>query len=253
MDVNKTEQIFKKHLGELVRGSDAFFWLFSYKSYKGLKVVLWENKTRMMWLHYKPFKATAFPLEGLYMEAGLILEKVPDADDVQSEKLMLVLRWPTHLCTTHDALWNSNFPDLSVFIFLCSGSAGARLRRWDFWSFPLRPCSSTDAGQEPLPQHLPDSRRWTLHLIIFWTPAACSCFVPQLCIFLVLAVCSDDLTHKYKGFTVMTEEERYEALRHCRYVDEVVRDAPWTLTQEFLEKHKVSAKAVDFPWAVCNV
>lgn len=60
----------------------------------------------------------------------------------------------------------------------------------------------------------------------------------RVCIFLY-AVCSDELTHKYKGFTVMTEEERYEALRHCRYVDEVVRDAPWTLTQEFLEKHKV--------------
>ena len=52
-------------------------------------------------------------------------------------------------------------------------------------------------------------------------------------------VCSDELTHKYKGFTVMTEIERYEALRHCRYVDEILRDAPWTLTPEFLEKHKV--------------
>lgn len=37
----------------------------------------------------------------------------------------------------------------------------------------------------------------------------------------------------------MTEIERYEALRHCRYVDEILRDAPWTLTPEFLEKHKV--------------
>lgn len=53
-------------------------------------------------------------------------------------------------------------------------------------------------------------------------------------------VCSDELTHKFKGYTVMTEDERYDALTHCRYVDEVVRDAPWTLSTEFLKKHKVN-------------
>lgn len=55
----------------------------------------------------------------------------------------------------------------------------------------------------------------------------------------VTPVCSDELTHNFKGFTVMNENERYDAVQHCRYVDEVVRNAPWTLTPEFLAEHRV--------------
>ena len=44
---------------------------------------------------------------------------------------------------------------------------------------------------------------------------------------------------KYKGKTVMTDKERYESVKHCRYVDEVVEDAPWVLTDEFLRKHRI--------------
>lgn len=52
-------------------------------------------------------------------------------------------------------------------------------------------------------------------------------------------MCSDELTHKYKGFTVLSDEERYDAVSHCRYVDEIVRDAPWVITPAHLKKYKV--------------
>lgn len=68
---------------------------------------------------------------------------------------------------------------------------------------------------------------------------------PNSEVYLMVGCCNDQLTHSRKGKTVMTDYERYEALRHCRYVDEVVVDAPWVLTDEFLSQHKIDFVAHD--------
>ncbi|KAL1834464.1 choline-phosphate cytidylyltransferase 1 [Daucus carota subsp. sativus] len=68
--------------------------------------------------------------------------------------------------------------------------------------------------------------------------------------YLLVGCCNDEVTHKYKGKTVMTDKERYESLRHCKWVDEVIPDAPWVVTMEFLDKHRIDYVAHDsLPYA----
>ncbi|KRH92539.1 phosphate cytidylyltransferase beta isoform, partial [Pseudoloma neurophilia] len=58
-------------------------------------------------------------------------------------------------------------------------------------------------------------------------------------VFLIVGVTNDKITEQLKGKTIMNENERYESLKHCKYVDEIVEDAPWVITTEFLEKYKI--------------
>lgn len=62
---------------------------------------------------------------------------------------------------------------------------------------------------------------------------------------LLVGVPSDELCTANKARTVLSHFERLESVRHCRWADEVVPDAPWILDEAFLEKHNIDYVAHD--------
>ncbi|KAK6201530.1 putative cholinephosphate cytidylyltransferase [Scheffersomyces amazonensis] len=67
---------------------------------------------------------------------------------------------------------------------------------------------------------------------------------------LVCGVPSDIETHKRKGLTVLSDQQRCDTLKHCRWVDEVIPNAPWCVTTDFLDEHNIDYVAHDdLPYA----
>ena len=60
---------------------------------------------------------------------------------------------------------------------------------------------------------------------------------------LVVGVLSDETAAAYKRRPIMTLTERVAVIEACRYVDEVIPDAPDRLTTEFLDEHRVALVA----------
>jgi ethanolamine-phosphate cytidylyltransferase len=57
---------------------------------------------------------------------------------------------------------------------------------------------------------------------------------------LVVGVLSDDTAASYKRRPIMTLAERVAVIESCRYVDEVIADAPFQVTQAFLDEHTIT-------------
>ncbi|KAF7430781.1 hypothetical protein PC9H_006492 [Pleurotus ostreatus] len=58
-------------------------------------------------------------------------------------------------------------------------------------------------------------------------------------VFLVVGVFSDELCQTHHTAVAMPHVERCEILRHCRWVDQVLPDAPWQLDAKYLHRHRI--------------
>ena len=56
---------------------------------------------------------------------------------------------------------------------------------------------------------------------------------------LIVGIHSDATVASYKRTPIMTMEERIESVRGCRFVDEVVPDAPLIVTREWIDRNGI--------------
>ena len=56
---------------------------------------------------------------------------------------------------------------------------------------------------------------------------------------LIVGVHSDETVAGYKRNPIMTMEERMASVRACRFVDEVLPDAPLVIPREWIEAHRI--------------
>jgi cytidyltransferase-like protein len=57
---------------------------------------------------------------------------------------------------------------------------------------------------------------------------------------LIVGVLSDETATAYKRRPIMTLAERVAVIRACRYVDEVLPDAPYAVTAAFLDQYDIA-------------
>ncbi|KAI0799807.1 hypothetical protein BC629DRAFT_1498921 [Irpex lacteus] len=166
-------------------------------------------------------------------------------------------------CNVHDKWYKINPPpkdrpvriyaDGVYDLFHFGHALQLRQAKLAFPSVPTSPLTTSDPASSQdlpslssLPSSPPQSHSYppaTAHDAISDRRVSESDWVPG--VYMLAGVNSDEQCEEHKSRTVMTHAERCEAVRHCRWVDEVVPDAPWVIDQAFLDKYKIDYVAHD--------
>lgn len=61
----------------------------------------------------------------------------------------------------------------------------------------------------------------------------------QLGTYLIVGIISDEVATAYKRKPILSQDERTKVLAGCKYVDEIINDAPLIVTKEFIQQHNI--------------
>ena len=57
--------------------------------------------------------------------------------------------------------------------------------------------------------------------------------------YLLVGICGDDVVEAHKRKPILTMEERVMSVAGCRWVDEVIPNAPWNFDPAWIEKYSI--------------
>ena len=58
--------------------------------------------------------------------------------------------------------------------------------------------------------------------------------------YLIVGIHNDETVESYKRSPIMNMQERKQVIESCKYVDEIIENAPLKVTQEYVKKHNIN-------------
>ena len=58
--------------------------------------------------------------------------------------------------------------------------------------------------------------------------------------YIIVGISNDSDNEKYKTKSILTQDEKYKTIKHCKYVDHILTEIPWIINQDFINKHNIN-------------
>jgi choline-phosphate cytidylyltransferase len=58
-------------------------------------------------------------------------------------------------------------------------------------------------------------------------------------VYLIVGINGDEGATSYKRKPIYKEDDRYEIIKHIKFVDEIIENPPFIITEEFLDKYNI--------------